>query len=80
VNVVYRGEEHTPGFEGGEQAGGQPCDAGRGVTDCEDDDRYQVGHHENDDDYGGLLGRPGPFFVLSLENGSDPPLTTDCRQ
>lgn len=78
VKFVYRGEHHMLGFEGGEQAaGGQPCDADRGVTDCEDDGTYQVGHYESEDDYGVLLGRPGLFFFLGLENGSDPPLTTD---
>jgi hypothetical protein len=30
-----------------------------------------------EDDYGVLLGRPGLFFFLGLENGRDPPLTTD---
>jgi hypothetical protein len=77
VDFVYRGASHTLGFEGGESAAGEPCDPDRRVTDCEDDGRYRVGHYRSADDYGVLLGGTGLFFFLGLEDGTDPPLTTD---
>jgi hypothetical protein len=77
VSFVYRGEGHTLGFEGGEQASGEPCDPDRGVTVCEDAAAYKVGHYRSTNDYGVLFGRTGLFFFLGLEDGIDPPLTTD---
>lgn len=77
VDFAYRGASHTLGFEGGQSAEGEPCDADRQVTDCEDDGTYRVGHYRSAEDYGVLLGRTGLFFFLGLEDGTDPPLTTD---
>jgi hypothetical protein len=77
VHFAVEGKKHRLGFEGGEQASGEPCDAGRGVTTCDDDGTYRIGHYAGADDYGVLLGRPGLFFFLGLDSGTDPPLTTD---
>jgi hypothetical protein len=72
------GKSQTLGFEGGEQAaGGQPCDSSRGVAKCEDRGAYRIGHYRNRDDYGVLYGGPGLFFFVGLEDGINPPLTTD---
>jgi hypothetical protein len=77
ITFVYRGSTHTLGFEGGEQASGEPCDAARGVTRCDTDGGTRIGQYAGRDDYGVLLGRAGLFFFLGLADGVDPPLTTD---
>lgn len=79
VTFSAEGRTHTLGFEGGSQAqGGEPCDTARAVARCEEDGPYTIGHYENADDYGVLLGSPATFFFVGLsEGGADPALTTD---
>lgn len=76
VTFTYRGGDHTLGFEGGEMEG-EPCDAERSVVDCEEGGTYRVGHYNNAEEYGVLFGRTGLFFYLGIDDGIDPPLTTD---
>ncbi len=76
VTFTYLGDEHTLGFEGGEMEG-KACDAERCVVDCEDGGTYRVGHYNSDQEYGVLYGRTGLFFYLGLQDGVDPPVTTD---
>jgi hypothetical protein len=41
------------------------------------DGSEKIGQYTSKDDYGVLLGRPGLFFFLGLDDGNDPPLTAD---
>jgi hypothetical protein len=78
VSFRFEGGEHTLGFEGGTSAEGKPCDPERKVVRCDKDGGgYEIGHYRATDDYGVLLGGDNLFFFLGLDDGVDPPLTTD---
>jgi hypothetical protein len=77
LSFRFEGGDHTLGFEGGTSAEGKACDPERQVTRCDDDGGFEIGHYRAATDYGVLLGGKGLFFFLGLDDGADPPLTTD---